>query len=760
MRKLAIFAFSFSGAIFAANYLLPLACLWWLAGIFALLGLFLLLCRQKWLLGLVLAMLGCAAGLLCFFLHAQRTLVPAQQLDGQILEIQGQVTAYPQIYEEYCRVELVLEGEGLPHVCTLLYDHSDALANAQPGDMLRCVAKLSRADLRYGERYDTYLSRDLYLTASGQSAPELSTGGFDLRALPAKVNRAISSEIDAVFPADTAAFMKSLMLGDKQDLYRDEGLYVAMSRAGFLHIVAVSGMHIAFLISMIQLLFGKTRRSSFLCLGMIWFFVLVTGSSPSAIRAAIMQSFLLIAPLVRRENDPATSLSAALALILLVNPYSASSVSLQLSFSAMAGILCLADPVQEAIASLFPERWAERLRIPISTAASSLAVLAFSVPFMVWHFGSVALLSPITNILGLWAVSLCFCGGYLSCFLAFLFFPLGEAAAWLISWIARYLFLVARTVSAIPFAVLYIKNQVALLWILLVYLLFAAAGFSRLSAGKKLLYPMMFAALTLGLFLFVTRRSYASGAGTISVIDVGQGQSIAVLSGDSTVVIDCGGLYTLENAGEATGSYLRACGRRRVDLLMLTHLHADHCNGVTMLMEILPVRKLILPADILDEDGMWEPILAAADRHGTEVLFLQEDTDISLGGIDIRLFAPGEKGDANERCMMTVVSLGPYDMLVTGDSSKATERELLEKHPLSDLELLIVGHHGSRYASSGELLGSIGADTAIISVGYNNYGHPTYETLERLDAYGYTIYRTDLNGTVEIQLGDSYGKEK
>ena len=91
-------------------------------------------------------------------------------------------------------------------------------------------------------------------------------------------------------------------------------------------------------------------------------------------------------------------------------------------------------------------------------------------------------------------------------------------------------------------------------------------------------------------------------------------------------------------------------------------------------------------------------------------------------------------------------------MLVTGDINKAAEHELLAAHDLSDLELLIVGHHGSRYSSCGELLGSIGADTAVISVGYNKFGHPTYETLERLVAYGYTVYRTDQNGTVEIRV--------
>ena len=713
--------------------------------------------RHRFLLGLVLALLGCAAGLLCFYLHAQRTLVPSSAFDGETVTIQGRVTDYPQVYEAYARVELVLEGETLPHVTLLLYDSSGALDEAEPGDHLVCSARLRRSDQRYGEHYDLYLSRDIYLTATAKSDIQISSGGFDVRTVPARVNRAVSSMVDRIFPPDTAGFMKSLMLGDKQDLYADTALYVSMSRAGFLHIVAVSGMHIAFLIGLIQLLMGNTWRSSLLCLGLVWFFVLVTGSSPSAVRAAIMQSFLLLAPLVRRENDPATSLATALALILAFNPYSASSVSLQLSFSAMAGILCLAEPLRDLISRTLPEHWAERLRRSISTAASSLAVMAFSVPIMVWHFGSVSLLSPLTNILGLWAVSFCFCGGYLRCLLGFLFLPAGAVAAWLVSWLARYLFLVARAVSAIPFAVLYVRGLGPFLWIVLVYLLFLFAARSRFSGGMKLLLPLVLASLCLALLLGVTRRTYSAGDGVISVVDVGQGQSIAVFSGDKTVVIDCGGLNEIGNAGETMGAYLRSCGRDQVDLLLLTHLHKDHCNGVVMLMELVPVRQIILPAGLEDEDEQWEAIRAAAQRHGTQILYLRDDTELTLGGIGLRLFRRGGSGDANERCMMMVVSLGSYDMLVTGDSSKITEEELLERCPLRDLELLIVGHHGSRYASSGKLLGTIGADTAIISVGNNNYGHPTYETLERLKAYGYTVFRTDLNGTVELFIEDSHG---
>ena len=533
-----------------------------------------------------------------------------------------------------------------------------------------------------------------------------------------------------------------------------------MSRAGFMHIVAVSGMHIAFLVSLIQLLFGRTWRSSLLCLMLVWLFVLVTGSSPSAVRAAIMQSFLLTAPMVRRENDPATALSAALALILAFNPYAAGSVSLQLSFSAMAGLLCFAEPLQNALSGMLPEAWAMRLRTPISTAASSFAVLVFSVPLMAIHFRSVSILSPLSNLLGLWAVSGCFCGGYLSCLLGLVFRPFGLCAAWLCSWLARYLFLIARAVSAIPFATLYLRGTAPGLWILLVYLLVGISCFSRMRLGRKLLYPILFASLCLGLMLWNNHRAYAGDVSTIAAIDVGQGQCLAVLAEDQTVVIDCGGLYSMNNAGEEAGAYLRSCGRDHIDLLLLTHLHGDHCNGVTMLMEMLPVSRLIMPADVDDGEGYRETILASAQRHGTEVQLLQEDTDLQVGKLRLSLYAPGFSGETNERCMMALLSLGNYDMLVTGDSSKATEKELLQRHPLRDLELLIVGHHGSRYASSGELLGSIGADTAIISVGYNPYGHPTYETLERLKAYGYSIYRTDLNGTIEVRVGEYDGEEK
>lgn len=758
MRKLATAALAFSGAVFLANYILPSAWLLPCALVFAAAGGGLAAMKRRWLRGAVIAGFAFALGLAFFRLYSGQTVVQAEKLDGVETEISGVLLEYPSVYESYCRGRVLIKTDGLPQLEAVVYDSSMGLAQAEPGQIVHFIGKLRPAGTRYGEKYDYYYSQGIYLIANVKGTVSAEDGGFSLGTIPMQINREIASLAERLFPADTAAFMKALMLGDKTDLYQDTALYNAMNRAGITHVVAVSGMHIAFLVGLIRLLLGATRKSSLLCIALVWLFVLVTGGSPSAVRAGVMQSFLLFAPVVRRENDPPTSLSAALALILLSNPYAAASVSLQLSFAAIAGILCFAERINEALRSMLLKKAGfAPLDYIVATAASSLSVMVFTVPLTALHFGTIALLSPLTNILILWAVSLCFGGGYAVCAVGVLFPSLGRIGAGLVTWAAKYIFAVSGLVAKLSLATIYMDGAAALGWLALVYLLFIIAASSRLKIWAKFILPASLSVLCLLSFLGAARLNYQSGTGVISVLDVGQGQCICVFSGDKTVLIDCGGLNSLDNAGETAGAYLKSRGRDRVDLLLLTHLHADHANGVELLLEMTEIGEIIMPSSPNDDDGLWEQIIGAAEKHNVPVSYLNEDSVLAIGGIQAALYAPGEAGDTNERCMMARLSLGEYDFLVTGDAPKKAERELAEAHDLSGTELLIVGHHGSRYASSGELLKAAGGDTAIISVGYNSYGHPTNETLERLAAYGYNIYRTDLSGNIEIRIGNHYG---
>ena len=526
-----------------------------------------------------------------------------------------------------------------------------------------------------------------------------------------------------------------------------------LSRAGLMHMVAVSGMHIMFLVNMLRQLLGNTRRASLLSILLLWCFVLLTGATPSAVRAGFMQTLALLAPIFGREEDPPTSLPLALALILLHNSCAAASVSLQLSFASLAGIELFSDRIRRSVLDSVPKAVPWWIRNYLSSnIANSLGVLVFTTPLVGLHFGYVSVLSPLTNLLTLWAVPICFGAGYLCCFVSLVFLPAGQLLAWIVSWLARYIVWIARVCAEPGFSCLYLCLKWNWLWLALVYVLFLVFALLLRKSWLRWFCPTALAVFSLFALLTATRLYFGNAPGYMTAVDVGQGQSLVVFSGDKTVVVDCGSINSLDQAGDETGAYLCSRGRESIDLLLLTHLHADHADGVTRLMAWLPVREIMIGPDMEDPNGLLPQIREAARRCGTKISILREDHRESLGAIRLSLFTPGSSGEINERCVTAKISVGSYDLLVTGDINMAAERELLEEHELRQIELLIVGHHGSKYASSPYLLQAIDADTAIISCGFNNFGHPTPETLERLADSGYTVYRTDRDGTVELRL--------
>jgi competence protein ComEC len=172
-----------------------------------------------------------------------------------------------------------------------------------------------------------------------------------------------------------------------------------------------------------------------------------------------------------------------------------------------------------------------------------------------------------------------------------------------------------------------------------------------------------------------------------------------------------------------------------------------------MLLELVPVKEIILSPDSDMEEGRLPAIEAAAARHGTRVTRLNENTERAIGSLQLTLFAPPPNGRENERCIISLASIEDFDMLMMGDSLKEAELELAETGVLPDTELLIVGHHGSKTSSDDLFLETVRAENAVISVGnHNSYGHPAREVLARLQAHGSNIYRTDRNGTVEIRV--------
>ena len=316
----------------------------------------------------------------------------------------------------------------------------------------------------------------------------------------------------------------------------------------------------------------------------------------------------------------------------------------------------------------------------------------------------------------------------------------------------RYLIYIAGLICRLPHHLISMAGIERKLWLVLCYVLALLGWRARASHRFRVLMPVSLAVAALILCLHASGLRYLRADAVAAALDVGQGECVCVLAGDTTLMLDCGG-SNLENAGETAANYLEAAGRGRLDLLVLSHLHDDHCNGVEMLLELVPVEEIILSPDADMEEGRLAAIEAAAARHGTKITRLNEDAERAFGSLRLKLFAPPPDGSENERCIISLASIGDFDMLMTGDSLKQAELDLVEKHSLPDTELLIVGHHGSRTSTDDLFLEAIRAEDAVISVGANNsYGHPNREVLARLQLHGCNIWRTDRNGTVEIRV--------
>ena len=273
MRILAIFSLSLSAAVFAADYLLPVSALLPLALTFIILGAGLLLLRRRWLRGIELALFGLAAGLGVFLLKYNAITVPCHELDGETVTLHAYLTDYPEIYEDYCRAEIRITDRTLPRVNAILYVNDLSLTDAESGQVIETEAKLHSADMRYGREYDRYNAGDIFLTANAKTAVITDGKKLSVPVISAKIRKAVGSRIEKYYKPREAAFIKALTMGDKSALYKETELYNALSDAGLMHVAAVSGMHIAFLVSLLMFIFGRGRHGAVIAMIIVWAFV-------------------------------------------------------------------------------------------------------------------------------------------------------------------------------------------------------------------------------------------------------------------------------------------------------------------------------------------------------------------------------------------------------------------------------------------------------------------------------------------------------
>ena len=204
--------------------------------------------------------------------------------------------------------------------------------------------------------------------------------------------------------------------------------------------------------------------------------------------------------------------------------------------------------------------------------------------------------------------------------------------------------------------------------------------------------------------------------------------------------MDCGGSSDALAADTAAETLLSQ-GISRLDGLILTHYDRDHAGGIGNLLSRVDTGLLILP-----------PVPSEDTYPARQVIYAREDLCVTSGNTEIRIFAAPISGEDNENSLCILFDTENCDILITGDRDGFGERSLLRNAALPDVDVLVAGHHGSKYATCDELLAAVRPEIVCISAGRNNvFGHPAPELLQRLETYGCTVYRTDLQGDILIR---------
>lgn len=754
MRVLATIGFSFSAGVFLAALLPWNGWQLYAAGAVTLLALAWLFAarKQKYFRRGLLILLPLAVSLAYFAGYDHLVRQPIENRCGAASDFTATVCDWPQATERGARVTVELEG--YHRARAVLYGEAELLA-ARPGDTVTGTAQWQSAAHFDSDDVTHFNARGVYALLYGREDVRLSAGDGDaLRWLPQRAGKAFREKVAAIWDDPrVSGFLTAELTGDKSAM--DDGDYLAMQETGLAHLFAVSGLHCAFLVTLLALLIS--RRQRLLCavtIPLLLFYMVMVGMSPSVVRACIMQIFLLIAPLFRRGSDPLTSLAAALLVILLCNPFAAASVSLQLSFFATLGMVLLSPRLYKLLTGWYKGK-CRPLRAALCFVAANLSAtlsaVVFTAPLTAWYFRIFVLVAPLSSLLAVPAAGWSFMAAFVTVLLGFVWLPLASLLGW-ISWaLVRYILWIANGMMSWRYHAVYFTNPYLVYWLLFLYAAFI--GCAATPDGKrKYLLASALSVLTLTAAIWVNRQDYQYGVLTALTLDVGQGESVILTSGGETALVDCGSSNSYKDPGGLAADTLHSMGVRELSAVVVTHYHADHTNGLYEVLRRIPVQTVYLP-DIEDEYGVRERLVSLAEEKGAQVTYVTKETADTLGDTVLTIYPPVQSGgDLNELGLTALASAGDFDLLITGDMSGSTEKKLVETYALPDIEVLVVSHHGSRYSSNIRFLKSVTPEAAVISVGDNNYGHPSEETLQRLLAVGADIWRTDQQGTIRITV--------
>lgn len=557
----------------------------------------------------------------------------------------------------------------------------------------------------------------------------------------------------------SAALIYGLLIGDQSEIKDD--VQQSFRDTGVIHVLAVSGMHVGFVVVALIFFFRSIRVTepwrTVLVILSVFFYATLTGNHSPVFRAAIMAALILAAPLLQRRIDPLNILSLAALVILLNNPLQLFMTGFQLSFMACLGMLLLYQRFRALAASWYEKSWLQHrpARYLLDLFLISLAAQLATLPLLLYYFYNLPIIAVFANLVVIPLTGVVMGLGFLLVALAWL-------PAWLVGplaggidalvrfWVAWIHFFAQLPGShwSVP------RPSWIVIWIMM-FLLGLFVYWQNERAAKRILVICI-----LLVNLYVWQHALQDPWRLrVTFFDVGQGDACLFEFPDGQVLLVDGGDRTgkIDYGERVIVPYLLRNGIYYIENILITHPHADHLGGIPYIMEHIRVGR-ILTSPFSFEDSLSQQIRSLAQSRQVALSCIKRGDIVNeYPHTCLYVLHPDtgqvvvDAGQSNDLSVVVKLVFGRCSFLLTGDAGCDPESQWLQRWDDSMLasDVIKVAHHGSATASSKEFCDHAAATFAVVSVGrQNRFALPSQEVIERWQEQGATVCRTDEEGAV------------
>ena len=567
------------------------------------------------------------------------------------------------------------------------------------------------------------------------------------------IRKYLRNRIDKRF-GEHAGFVKAIVIAEKDDINDKRNI---MCKAGLSHLLAVSGLHVGLLsliiLSVLNTFILKRNISRFIMMFILIFYAAICLWAPSVTRAAIMIILFLLAKILQRKPIANNILFASLLIITAVTPNQLFSVGLQMSYLAVFILLNVLPRFRfikikkEEIEYLSKgKRILNGILILICT---SFILNIFLAPLTAYNFHQFGFNGIVGNLLGIPLIGMILPLSLLIVFLPEFIIPLFQNSFNLLMLIFE-----KWTSFSAGLPLYFDFIFISFLHLILLYLILSALVLAFNKIDKQRKWLLISVIIFSSIFILSGRQN--SNKLTITFFDCGLGDLALIQTPQNkTILIDTGPPEKGMNSfPRSTLPYLQQNGIKSIDHVLITHAHNDHYGGVFSVFENVEVKNLIV-TDEFQNRKIWDSIAKEVETERCSVFSVLDTTHISFNEIKFKIIHPDKSyKDNNINNLSIVVRLDYRDLsvLFTGDLEHEGEEYLIRNYPgFLDCDVLKIGHHGSKTASSPAFIKAVNPQYAIISTAEKNrFNFPHKITLERYQFLGGNLMITGYDGACQI----------